>query len=101
MVERVSHVLPQLQVTVMVLYTGWILGFIRGRIIHNLAAESKLRGLRDERFPRQRKSGRWPGAQFSISEQQRRISRLPVSGSTSVKCDTPPNAWSDTKVISP
>jgi len=29
MVERVSHVLPQLQVTVMVLYTGWIFGFMK------------------------------------------------------------------------
>jgi hypothetical protein len=49
MVERVSHVLPQLQVMVTVLYTGWIFGFIRpcrwfprkGRIIHNLAAAGK------------------------------------------------------------
>jgi hypothetical protein len=49
MVERVSHVLPQLQVMVTVLYTGWIFGFIRpcrwfprkGRIILKLAAAGK------------------------------------------------------------
>src|SRR5689334_599102 len=29
MVERVSHLLPQLQVTVMVRYSGWIFGFMR------------------------------------------------------------------------
>jgi hypothetical protein len=51
MVERVSHVLPQLQVTVMVRYSGWIFGFIRscrwfprkGRIILKLAAAGKRR----------------------------------------------------------
>jgi hypothetical protein len=49
MVERVSHVLPQLQVTVMVRYSGWIFGFIRpcrwfprkGRIILKIAAAGK------------------------------------------------------------